>query len=742
MTLLGRLAPVPGTPPITTFAGLDAPVHVAFDPRATPRVEAQSARDALFAQGFLHARERAFQMDMARRWSAGRLAELLGPSGLPFDRFTRPLGLAASAHEAPDTWPDAIRRQAEAYVAGINAAFSTLPIPSEHRFLKVALEPWTLADTALVAGQLAWLLNDVWQARWAQHRLADRPDVWAWIHPPDWPPVSAVIVPGTGSAAPHAGTAGAGSNNWVVSGAHTASGHPLLANDPHLPTVFPSTWYAVYLESPDLSVFGASIPGIPGVIVGQNRDIAWGVTNVNPDVQDLYRVVLAADGRHYQVDEESYELDTHVESVGVRAGQPVAVPCRRTCWGPVVAEDGPSAVVSLAWPGLAPSPVVPAVLGLNRAQDWEAFTAALAEWTVPAQNFVYADRQGHIGYLMAGALPRRPERAPGPLVDGNTRRGAWDGFWPAASHPHLWDPPGGVVVTANNPVVGDKFAVPVPGRFTLGDRARRIRELLDETHQHTVETFAAIQLDVYAEQLVSLARRLAQHPALPPALVPLLDQFDGRLTADAAAPTLLHLFCWSAVPGWVREALDQPFFPGQAPGAPGAHPHPERLWELLGDRLVALVLFHWDTLDIAGGIAQAVATGTQALGPDPLAWTWGDARIVRALHPLATAARLAPVFGRPRIRLGGSSLTVLQAPEIPDPVPWPRPVRITPSWRMVLDPQDPSAAQSAIATGQSGHPLSPHYDDAVDPFAAGALFRLGPSMPVSGGFTLRPPDGA
>ena len=740
LRLLGRAAPVPDAPPSTSFAALDAPVRVAFDPRGVPRVEAQSARDALFAQGFLHARERAFQMDMARRWTAGRLAELLGPAGLPFDRFTRQLGLGASANEAPDTWPEAVRREADAYVAGVNAAFATLPVPSEHRLLKVTLEPWTIRDTAADAGQLAWLLNDVWQVRWAESRLAQRPEVWAWLHPPGWPPVPTVIVPGTGSAAMVAGAGGVGSNNWVVSGAHTASGRPLLANDPHLPILFPSTWYAVHLDAPDLGVFGVSIPGLPGVIIGQNRDLAWGVTNVNPDVQDLYRVVLEEDGRHYQVDGQPYELDTRVEAVAVRGGQTVPVTCRRTLWGPVMAEDDAGAVVSLAWTGLSPSPVVPAVLDLNRAHDWDTFKAALAQWTVPAQNFVYADRQGHIGYVMAGELPRRPERSPTPLVDGNTRRFAWDGFWPPARHPCMFDPPTGLIVTANNPVVGDEAAVPVPGRFTLGDRARRIHERLAETDAHTLDTFRAIQQDVHAERLMALSRRLAQHPALPPRLAPLLAQWDGRLTPDAAAPTLLHLFCWSAVPPRVQEALNQPFFPGETPGAPGSHPYPERLWELVGDRLVALVLFHWDTLDIAAGLSAAVATATRALGPDPAAWAWGDARVIRAFHPLASAARLAPVFARPRMRLGGDALTVLQTPEIPDAVSWPRPVRITPSWRVVLDPGDSSAAWSVLATGQSGHPLSPHYDDQMDAFAGGALFPLGPGMVVAGGFTLAPSD--
>ena len=742
LRLLGRMAPVPGEPPVTTFAELGGPVRVSFDPRAVPRVEGRSAADVLFAEGFLHARERAFQMDMSRRWTYGRLAELLGPAALPFDRLTRQLGLGAIAQATPDTWPEAVQRQVGAYVAGVNAAFSTLPTPTEHRLLKMPLEPWTLADTAAVAGQLAWILNDVWQVRWAAHRLAQHPDVWAWLHPPTWPPVSTVIVPGTGRASFSPGATGVGSNNWVVSGAHTVSGHALLANDPHLPILFPSTWYAVHLEAPDLEVFGVSIPGVPGVIIGQNRDIAWGVTNVDPDVQDLYRVVLDPDGLHYQVDGQSHEVETRVESIGVRGAEPATVTCRRTLWGPVVVEDETGAAVSLAWTGLAPSPMAAAVLALNRARDWETFNAALESWTVPAQNFVYADRQGHIGYVMAGTLPRRRERSSAPLVDGNTQRYAWDGFLPFLSQPRVFDPPAGILVTANNPVVGDDAPVPVPGRFTEGDRARRIHARLAETGSHSVDTFRAIQQDVHADRLLALARRLVEHPALPPRLTPLLNQFDGALTVDAAAPTFLHLFCWSVVPPGVRDALNEPFFPAEAPGTPGSHPHPERLWELVADRLVALVLFHWDTLDIAAGIEQALTTGIRALGPDPGAWAWGDARLIRPFHPLGSVARIAAVFARPRIRLGGDGTTVLQTPEIPDAVPWPRPVQITPSWRGILDPGDPSAARSVLATGQSGHPLSTHYDDQVSAFVAGDLFPIGPGMAVADGFTLAPPSGA
>ncbi len=738
LRLLGRSAPLPGAPPVTTFSGLGHPVHTAFDARAVPRLTGATAADVLFAEGYLHGRERAFQMDVARRAAYGRLAALVGPGGLPFDRFTRRLGLAAIAQATPATWPEPVQRLVQAYVGGVNAAFTTLPTPTEHRLLKVPLEPWTAADTASVSFQLGWLLNDTWQTKWARHRLADRPEVWDWLYPANFPPARAVIVPGTGSARA-AGALGGGSNNWVAAGRHTASGHPLLANDPHLPPQLPSVWYQVHLDAPDLAVWGVSLAGVPGVVIGQNSHLAWGVTNVDPDVQDLYRVVLDPDGQHYQVDGARHEIGVREEAISVRGAAPEPLTCRDTVWGPVVADDSAGNPVSLAWTGLAPSPLAGAILHLNQAHDWDSFNAALSDWWAPAQNFVYADRDGHIGYVMAGRIPVRGAAAES-IADGNSRRHAWDGFVPFANAPRVLDPPSGFIVTANNPVVGLEAPTPVPGRFSQGDRAARIQHLLEATGPHTPQTFAAIQMDVHSDPLAALAQRLLAHPALPEPAAALLASFEGSTDPGQTAPTLLYLFCLAALPPAVRDGLDRPFFADLTPGPAGSHPFPERLWELLGDRLPALVLHHWDHLDVRGALEGALAEGARAFGPDMRGWTWARARRVRGAHLFGTVPRLAPAFLRPALDLGGDTTTPLQSVMSLAPDPWPRAVRIMPSYRQIVDPAEPAAALGVLAAGQSGHPLSPHYDDMTEAFLAGALWPMGPGMATASGFTLSPLD--
>ena len=340
---------------------------------------------------------------------------------------------------------------------------------------------------------------------------------------------------------------------------------------------------------------------------------------------------------------------------------------------------------------------------------------------------------------MAGRIPVRAAAAES-LADGNSQRHAWTGFIPWANGPRVLDPPSGFIVTANNPVVGKDAATPIPGRYSQGDRAARIQRLLEATGPHTPETFAAIQRDVHSDPLAALAQRLLAHPALPARAASLLASFDGSTAPDQAAPTLLYLFCLAALPPVVREGLDRPFFADIPLGPPGSHPFPERMWDLLGDRLPTLTLHHWDRVDIRTALQEALAEGARAFGPDLHEWTWGRARRARGAHPLGTVPRLAPAFLRPALDLGGDTTTPLQSVMSLAPGPWPRPVRIMPSYRQIVDPADPAAAWGVLAAGQSGHPLSPHYDDMTAAFRAGTLWPMGPGMATASGFTLSPLD--
>jgi penicillin amidase len=718
--------------------GLDEPVEVRWDDDGTPHVLARSAGDALFAQGYLHGRDRAFQMDMARRLPAGRLAELLGPPALPMDRFMRRLNAVRWAREAPSTWSPETAQLADRYVAGVNAAFLREPLPAEYRILRRPLEPWSVQDSNLLVYYLAWALNTIWTAKWGYARVADDPVAREWLFGPLEHRPGITIIPGTG--APLAGgSIGVGSNNWVVSGALTANGHPLLANDPHLMPTLPSVWYTITLDGGDLSVAGASLPGGPGVVIGQNRDIAWGMTNVDPDVQDLYWIEPNPDGASYRLDDESRPFAVRREVIAIGGRRTETLVCYDTHVGPVIVDNPDGSRVAMAWSAFQPLPTLEALLRLNRARGWDEFLAALAYWWAPAQNFVYADREGHIGYVCAGRVPRRSAVPSLGCLDGNTTATAWAGWVPWEEMPRCLDPADGFIVTANNAVVGDQGGPLASGRYSLGYRAARIAARLRADGPHTPETFRRIQADVVSEPLLDLTRRLLDDPGLPESWRQVLDRFDGAVTVESAAPTLLYLFCLGALPAGVKTVLDRPFFPGVVPDVPGRHPFPERLWALLGERLVPSVLQHWTDVDVPAARSWAEETGRRLWGPDLAFWRWGRAHVVDPFHPLAQVPGLGRVFGRGPLPSPGDLYTPHQAAFAVDPnLPWPRPVAYHPSYRQICDPAEPERMLAVHFVGQSGNPLSPFYDNLLEPYREARLLPLRGEELSAGGLRFVP----
>lgn len=722
--------------PELTIPGLQHDVDVSWDDIGVPHITAQTMQDALFSQGLIHGRQRAFQMDLSRRIPSGTLSELLGSKALDYDRFMRRLNLARWAAAAETTWSDNTREYVEAYVNGVNRALE-MDLAPEYRLLKTRPRPWTVHDTNLVAYHLAWGLNSVWHVKWGFERLADVPQ-WRDLLFDLWSGTAETIVPNTGKGYGWAGV-GVGSNNWAVDGKHSETGSPLLANDPHLMPQFPSIWYEMFIEGGNLRSFGATLPGAPGVIIGQNQHIGWGVTNVDPDVQDLYRVVLDPDGQHYRVDEETIALGTRQEIIRVKGRPDEEMTCLDTVWGPVIHEEADGSLISLRWTGFQALPMVQSVLRLNRAHDWETFTMALAEWWVPAQNFVYADRGGHIGYICAGKIPTRKQPTKLGFWDGNTREGEWTGFIEWTSMPRIVDPNSGIIVTANNPVAGEDHETPFFGRFSMGARARRIKDLLNRQELHNKESLAAIQQDVYSAPLAQLTERLLAHGTLSPRARKIFEEFDGRTDGHAVAPTLLYLFLEEVLPSGLKDALNRPFMPGSLPQMPGAHPYPERLWGLLGENLVELVNQVWNTLDISQALKSAEGKAEAVFGPDSSRWTWGRAHRTVPFHPMAQNKLLEPLFGRIPIAMPGDFYTPLQAafPLNPD-LPWPRTVAYMPSYRQILDLGSPSESVAIHLTGQSGHPASNGYDNLLHPYLAGHYFPIGPGMGMIGTILLRP----
>lgn len=725
--LAGTLKAPPVIPDKLRLDGMAADAEIDWDQRAVPTIKAGTLNDGVRIQGYLHARMRGFQMDFLRRMPLGELAEILGPGALPNDTFMRQLNLRRWAEASvAETSPEALDIL-QAYVDGVNQGFQSGPPAPEYRFLKVSPRPWTLEDTAVLTYTLSWQLNGIWQYKWAFDRLAAQPEAAAWLFDAIAGTPEITIVPGTGGAYQGwgAGGNGVGSNNWVVSRSRSKSGKPLLANDPHLMPMLPSIWFQVAMDAGPLTIQGVSLPGTPGVIIGQNRHIAWGVTNVNPDCMELYRIRMD-DGSHYHLDGEPADLTVREEIIRVRGGADIRQTCEESHAGPVIHRERDGSRIALLWTGLAPLRTLEAVTGLNQAQNWQQFNDALQSWAVPAQNFVYADEEGNIGYVLAGEIPLHPEKSAFGCLDGNTRSTLWTEGIPWDQMPRILNPDSGYIVTANNAPVGQDFSPQFVSHDSLGYRAHRIRELLEDTPLHDVQSFSRIQLDDFSRPVQELSNLLARDPDCPASWQPYLEQVDGRAAVNRVAPTLCYLWAMEAVPEAVRLALDAPLFHDVLPGAPGTHPFAENFWGLMGERLLPAVIARFHELDRKNAFTQANARGRKAFGDAVDSWTWGRAHQTVLFHPFTQVSLTKPVFGRKPLPTPGDYFTPRQAALPVDPnLDWPRPVLFMPSFREVLTPGDMEESRFVHLTGQSGHPLDPHYDDLIAPHFDGKLHPIG-----------------
>lgn len=752
--------PLPKTAGTLVLKGLHAPVEVIRDRWAIPHLYAENAGDLFFAQGFVHAQDRLWQMEFQRRLGHGRLAEVVGPRGLDADRFTRILGFSRAAQASLAALDDETYALAEAYAAGVNAFLeSTSRLPVEFSLLRYRPEPWTVADSVVWGIVLAWGLSGNWEAELMRASLLDRlgPEGaldFELFYPPDYPTIlPAERVDGRQAeellAAYRAAQLylqpagpGLGSNNWVLSPKRTTTGAPVLCNDPHLPPLMPGIWYLIHLTGGGFEVAGGSLPGVPGVLVGHNAHIAWGVTNAFTDVQDIYiehfhpddpqRYLYAGGWEHAQVIEEVIPIRgrrPHVERVRITRHGPIIsdLISRRPGTSPLSGEAR-GGEFSLRWAGHEPARTLQAVFRLNRAHDWESFRAALRDWNVPGQNFVYADTAGNIGYLLASRVPLRA-RGDGLLpVPGWDGEHEWTGFIPFDEMPQALNPPAGYIATANNRATGADYPYTLTTEWLTGWRAARIAQMIEARPRLSPADCAAMQMDLYslpAERLVPHLLRLVPHDSQEAAALELLRTWDRRVTPDSAAATIYegvvsHLIQqtlgkWLGPPdeGFVARGL------GDVPTSP-LHDH---FFDLM---VTALETGQASWLpDREAALREALQTTLADLqrrfGPDPTDWQWGRLSRLRFQHMLGLGP-LARLFNRGPYPLGGDGQTVRQADFAPT---WPPgPAHIVPGYRQVFDLSDWDRARVIAIPGQSGHPGSRHYADLVRPWLRGELVPL------------------
>ena len=744
--------PLPPSSGRIQVEGLQNPVEIIRDKWGVPHIYAQSEQDLFFAQGYTHAQDRLFQMDINRRLGAGRISELVGPSGLGSDRFARFMGWpqVAAAHAAT---LDAVTADiAKAFSAGVNTYIAQGKLPVEFTLLAYKPEPWSYFDTVAWGAVLAWGLSVNWEGELDRLMLLEAlgPEKAADLTP-SYTGNYQTILPATAVGARMAVRMkaafqqafadlpltyvptghGIGSNNWVVSGDHTQSGRPILANDPHLPPFCPAFWYENHLVGAGYDVTGFTLPGVPGVVIGHNEHVAWGVTNAFPDVQDIF--VERFDPQNcvrYEVDGRWFDADVVTEEIKVRGRKTVVEQVRYTRNGPVFSDmfAEESRDLSLRWAAYGRNNHLRAVIETNQAANWQEFRNGLRCWGFPSQNVVYADAAGNIGYQMPGLVPLR-KNGDGMLpVPGWAEAYDWVGWIPFDEMPKLYNPPSGRIVTANNRVHGSDYPYLLTSEWLAGYRAQRIDSLLCETSVGTLRDHGRIQFDT-----VSLQARRFLKAALPAAAenpdpvlryaLELLQDWDGDMHPDLVAPSLYF--------GWQVHFSQACLV--QAVGG-------ELAQELLPHREEVDLLnypFHGIVLDLAlnwldngpphwvgsvrplliPALKKTIAVLATEFGDDPNGWQWGVLHRIELKHPLTRIPVLGQLWKPRTIPIGGDGYTVNQAdvsPHFP-----PDPVNIIASCRMLLDVGSWDNCLSALPGGQSGQPASPYFQDGLEDWRNG-----------------------
>lgn len=719
--------------------GISAPVTVYRDFNGVPHIIAANCHDLYFAQGYITAVDRLFQMDLSRRAAAGRLSEIFGSSQIDTDKFFRNLILRKSAEDSLDAYPQELLEIIQAYSSGVNAmiqkAIQEQRLPPEFMILAYEPEPWTSIDTLSIGKLMAYQLCHNWSEEIWRYQLIEKVGAEkASELIPDMLTDSSIINTLLGKIrlnlddllrSAYIPDQSLGSNAWVLAGSRTASGKPLLANDPHLPIRIPAIWYQTHLvlEAEKLNVIGVTFPGTPGIVIGHNEQIAWGITNMRADVQDLYVEIpnpqnpqqFLYDGRYEpaHIFESPIQVKNQLESVQhkviVTRHGPIITPIANS------KDGGPNVALALRWTAHAPTADLTAIIEINRSRNWQDFREALRWLESPPQNFTFAGVDGTIAYRGNGKIPIR-KKGDGTLpVPGWSSEYEWNGFIPFDELPEVVNPPEGFIINANDNPVDQTYPYLLGTSWAPPYRKQRILSIIQKAKNSTMEEmqtlqndFTNLQADVILFVLLPvLKQKLKNANPIEQEAITALEGWNRVDTHNSVGAAIWHV--------WYREFQRELFLPiiGQD------------LWERMDvipnitewfiHRAIETKtsFFSEESTNnlVVNTFRKAIAKLQQDMGKIVSSWHWGKLHTISFTHPLGAIKPLSLLFNVNPFPIGGSSETVNN--QSYSRTSFNFSVSLMPSWRQVVSLTAPNKGLDVLTPGASGHPLSPHYRDQV-----------------------------
>jgi penicillin G amidase len=749
-----------------TLKGISAPVKIYRDSLAVAYIVAEKELDAAFALGYVHAQERLFQMDMIRRAGEGRLSEILGTRTIAYDKMFKTLELYKTCLKYYPRLSQKTRDYLEAYSKGVNAYMSENKgnLAVEFDVLGYDPYPWKPVHSLLISKMMAWQLNIGW---WSDisfaHLLQKLPAGKVKEIIPDYEENAPTIIPTdyksqklvsldfidvNKSFRNYFGLDGThiGSNNWVVNGNKSKSGKPIIANDPHLSLQAPGTWYMTVIKSDNWNVSGFTLPGSPGVVIGKNQNISWVLTNVMADDCDLYIENLDESKTKYMLDGKWENLSITRDTIFVKDSSDVEFLIRNTHRGPIISDvhlyntfhknnDLPEADISMRWTAYEFSDEIFALLSVNNATDWQSFKQAVKHFTVPGQNFVYADKENNIGYICAARLPKRKNNSPTMVYDGTTSDNDWKGFVDYEDMPMMYNPKQNYIASANNKTIRT-FPYHITNTWEPPSRIERIVQLLESKEKQAIPDFENYQNDFYSFYAKDMTPYILNafdsykiNDKNLELTLELLSKWDFVMDKDSQVPTIYAVYYQKLLSNIFLDEMSEALFKEYIFLANVPYrvvmqlmKSPNSVWF---NNVSTQARERRDDI-IRKSLTDALSELENKLGKNLVSWQWGDLHKVIFKHPFhGQSSLLDDIIDIGPFPISGDGTTIFNT-EYSFTNPYIN--TLGPSMRFIYDFSSPDIFEFVTTTGQSGHFNSEHYNDMTRSWLKGKYFKINTNL--------------